>query len=384
MKNKKNLKRKWLALSLLMALIVSMACRATATETVSIPLATATFCVGTDCAFKFPPTSPIEITPLLSPTIRPGAQKTAQVVNTLSPRPTLTPPACSGGSCSHPTVTPVPTFARIPVFSHVILILLENHEYPRVVGDTQMMPNFNRWIKQYALLTSYYAVAHPSLPNYLALIGGDTFGIQTDCYTCFVKAPSLPDEIEAAGLTWKDYQEDMPAPCSLGHNGKLYTQAINPFVYFDPIRLNKERCNQNVLPLTRLDQDLSQGSLPDFVFITPNLCNDGHRCELSVTDVWLTDMVGKLMSSTAYNSNSLIVITFDEGSTDASCCGLGRQAGGHIATLLISPLVKTGFEDKTPYSHYSLLKTIETSWGLPLLGHAADAITNLISAPWGQ
>ena len=103
-----------------------------------------------------------------------------------------------------------------------------------------------------------------------------------------------------------------------------------------------------------------------------------------MTDRWLAQMVGKLLNSNAYDSHSLIVITFDEGATDASCCGLGLHAGGHIATLLISPLVKTGFEDDTPYSHYSLLKTIETSWGLPLLGHTADAQTNLILAPWGK
>jgi acid phosphatase len=247
-----------------------------------------------------------------------------------------------------------------------------------------MMPNFNRWIEQYALLTDYYAVSHPSLPNYLALIGGETFGIHSDCFDCFLNAPSLPDELEASGRTWKDYQEDMPAPCALGHNGKMYTQVIDPFVYFDPIRLNPDRCDQDVLPLTRLDQDLSQGSLPDFVFITPNLCNDAHRCELDVTDRWLAAMITKLTNSKSYDSHSLIVITFDEGATNASCCGLGLEAGGHIATLLISPLVKTGFEDGTPYSHYSLLKTIETSWGLPLLGHTADAQTNLIASPWGK
>jgi hypothetical protein len=80
--------------------------------------------------------------------------------------------------------------------------------------------------------------------------------------------------------------------------------------------------------------------------------------------------------------NSLLVITFDEGDTHASCCGLPASAGGHIATLLISGLVKPGFQDPTPYASYSILKTIEAGWGLPYLGHAADAATALISAPW--
>jgi hypothetical protein len=264
----------------------------------------------------------------------------------------------------------------------VIIIILENHEYGKIVGDTQLLPNFQQLIKRYALLTDYYAITHPSLPNYLALIGGDTFGIQSDCTNCFISAPSLPDGIEASGRTWRNYAEDMPSACFLGRNGKLYTQAINPFIYFNLIRQNPVRCDQNVLPLTELDNDLAKGFLPDFAFITPSLCNSGHSCFLDVTDKWLEGLLGKIMNSTAFDTNSLIVVTFDEGSTDATCCGLGSKAGGHIATLLISPLVKRDFKDGTPYSHYSMLKTIETSWGLPLLGHAADPRTNLIMAPW--
>jgi hypothetical protein len=77
----------------------------------------------------------------------------------------------------------------------------------------------------------------------------------------------------------------------------------------------------------------------------------------------------------------LIVLTWDEGQGEHSCCGLST-GGGRIATVLISPLAKNGFEDVTPYTHYSLLRTISEAWGLPLVGHAADAETNLITAPW--
>ncbi len=294
----------------------------------------------------------------------------------------LVPPEPTPITNQTPAVTTSPITLSLPEFSHVIIIMLENHEYGKVVGNTQKLPYFQGLISQYTLLTGYYAVAHPSLPNYLALIGGDTFGIQSDCFNCFISAPSLPDGIEASGRTWRNYAEDMPSPCFIGRNGKLYTQVVNPFIYFNLIRQNTVRCDQNVVPLTQLDRDLGKGYLPDFAFITPSLCNSGHSCDLGVTDNWLEGMVSKIMNSTAFDANSLIVVTFDEGSTNASCCGLGKKAGGHVATLLISPLVQSDFKDDTPYSHYSLLKTIETSWGLPLLGHAADPRTNLIVAPW--
>ena len=269
----------------------------------------------------------------------------------------------------------------MPDFSHVIEIILENREYGFVAGNTREMPFFNRMADQYTLLTQYYAVTHPSLPNYIAMIAGSTLGIHTDCSSCYVNAPNLADLIEASHRTWKSYQEDMPSPCYLGTTS-LYAERHNPFVYFDDIRTDKQRCDANVVPLPVLDSDLSGPGLPDYAFITPNICNDAHDCSLSVADKWLSGMLGQLMGSKSYDSHTLIVITFDEGQGNHSCCGLGTSAGGQVATLLISPLVKSGFRDSTPYSHYSVLKTIAVSWGLTQLGHAADAETNLIVAPW--
>jgi hypothetical protein len=155
-------------------------------------------------------------------------------------------------------------------------------------------------------------------------------------------------------------------------------------MYFDNIRLDKARCEKRVVPLEQLESDLAAGLLPDFSFITPNLCNSGHDCGRDVMDAWLGALVDRLRGSPALSENHLIVITFDEASGDDSsgCCGLPEQAGGRIATLLVSPLARQGFEDDTPYTHYSLLKTIAQAWGLPELGHAADPQTALIEAPW--
>jgi phospholipase C len=280
-----------------------------------------------------------------------------------------------------PTVNVSTPTSLVPSFEHIVLILFENKEFGDVIGN-QDMPEFNRLADKYTLLTQYYAVRHPSLPNYIALIGGDTFGIDSDCKDCFINATSLPDLIEASGRSWKTYQEDMPEPCYLGSTSD-YAQKHNPFVYFDPIRLNKDRCQRSVVPLTDLNADLQGGSLPNFVFITPNLCNDSHDCSLDVADSWLKNLLATLIPALDTKGQPyLVVLVFDEGDGKGSCCGLPAKAGGRVPVVLISPLVKQAFQDDTPYTHYSLLKTISESWGLSYLGRTADDDNVLITAPW--
>ena len=276
----------------------------------------------------------------------------------------------------------------VPDFAHIVVMLFENQEYDEIIGDDQS-PNYNALAEKNSLLTQYYAIRHPSLPNYLALFGGDTFGITKDCTTCFINSASLPDQIESSGRTWRAYLEDMPSPCFVGDAGN-YVQKHDPFIYFDPIRENAARCRRSVVPLTDLSADLASGSFPDFAFIMPNLCNSAHNtslfgssCLVEDADEWLGDMVKRLQATLDAGAESyLIAVTWDEGTSDHSCCGLPKGAGGRVATVLISPQAKSGFRDATPYTHYSLLKTIETAWNLPLLGHAADGSNALITAPW--
>jgi hypothetical protein len=269
------------------------------------------------------------------------------------------------------------------------VIVFENHEFDSVIGN-RSMPNFNQYANENTLLTQYYAITHPSLPNYLALFGGDTFGITSDCGKCFVPAANLADQIEASGRTWRAYFQDMPRTCYVGDT-LTYVQKHNPFIYFDSIRQNAVRCNQSIVPFGQLDTDRAAGTLPDFIYIMPNSCvstDDDFSnpdCTLSLADGWLGGVMGPLLdylNQKAASEPYLIVLTWDEGQGNHSCCGLPAQAGGRVATVLISPLVKSGFQDATPYTHYSLLKTIETAWGLPFLGHAADADNVLITAPW--
>src|SRR5215211_2408005 len=302
---------------------------------------------------------------------------------TLTPVPTsIVSPSPIPINTNTPVITITPIVKPlVPNFDHVVWIVFENKEFGTVIGNSQM-PNFNKLAKDYTLLTQFYAVTHPSLPNYLAMIGGDTFGIQSNCNECFINELSLPDLIEASGRTWKTYQEDMPEPCYIG-NAADYAQKHNPFVYFDPIRLDTVRCQQNILPLTALQTDILVGTLPNFIFITPNLCNSAHDCSLDVTDAWLGNLLTQLVPALdAQGPNYLVVLTWDEGQGNHSCCGLPAEAGGRIAVVLISPLVKNNFEDLTPYTHYSLLKTISSAWGLPYLGHTREENNVLITAPW--
>jgi len=296
--------------------------------------------------------------------------------------PTITPVPPTATSTITPTITPSSTpKPLVPNFEHIVIIVFENKEFERVIGNPDM-PIFNRLAKDHTLLTQHYAVTHPSLPNYLAMIGGDTFGVNRNCEDCFVDAPSLPDLIETNGRTWRTYQEDMLRPCFVGSWGD-YAQKHNPFMYFDPIRLDVARCERTVRPMEDLYTDIAAGSLPNFVFITPNLCNSAHNCWLGITDEWLGLQMQALLNYFSANSQSfLIILTWDEGDSNATCCGMPEKAGGRIATVLISPQVKNGFEDDTPYTLYSLLKTIAEAWGLPYLGHAADDENRLIVLPW--
>ncbi|WP_299025831.1 alkaline phosphatase family protein [uncultured Thermanaerothrix sp.] len=311
--------------------------------------------------------TPPLVTPTVAATLPILPSATASPTPLPTPLPTLT---------VTPTSTPQPL---VPAFRHIVILIFENREITRVIGNPQM-PVYNRWAKDYTLLTRYYAITHPSLPNYLALIAGDTFGIRTNCIDCYIDAPSLPDWIEASGRTWKTYQEAMPAPCYLQYTHR-YAPKHNPFIYFDPIRTNPARCQERVVPLSALEEDLARGQLPDFVFITPDLCHSGHDCGLDVVDAWLDTWMQRLWAYPPLAEEGLIILTWDEGQGEQGCCGF-EPGGGRVATVLISPWVKRGFQDETPYTHYSLLKTLATAWNLPLLGHAADPQTALIQAPW--
>lgn len=264
--------------------------------------------------------------------------------------------------------------AGIPSFSHIFIVVMENKEIDRVLGSRQA-PYTTRLASEYALATRYYGVTHPSLPNYLAMFAGATFGVTSNCLDCYQSATNLADQIEASGRTWRAYFESMPSPCYAGDspNG-LYVQKHNPFAYFDSIRLDPARCGQ-VVPLEHLSRDLAAGDVADFVWIGPDLRSSTHDASVAEGDRWLATTLPQVLDSPAFQQNGLLILTYDEGDSDDGCCGRPR-GGGRIVTVIASPLAKRGFESDVPHDHYGLLRTIEDAWGLDHLGHAADPSTS--------
>jgi phosphatidylinositol-3-phosphatase len=257
---------------------------------------------------------------------------------------------------------------NVPKFKHIFTIVLENTGYLEMLESAQA-PYFQSLAQQYGLAESYYGIQHPSLPNYLALIGGDTFGIDKNCTDCFIDAPTIVDQLQAAGISWKAYMESMPAPCFIGDAGSLYKQKHNPFIYFTTIRDNPARCNR-IVPFAQFAADLQANALPSYIWITPNMCNNMHDCPIKTGDAWLRTWVSQILAAPAWQDHGVLFITFDEGdlADDSGCC---RYAlGGRLATLVLSPLGKPGYHSRVAYSHYSLLRTIEDSWKLPPLSNA--------------
>ncbi len=246
---------------------------------------------------------------------------------------------------------------------------MENEEYGDIVGSNQT-PYINSLATRYALATSMYAISHPSLPNYLALTGGSTFGIDSDCTDCSVHATSIVNQLQSAGVSWKGYMEDLPRPCFTGAGAGEYAKKHDPFVYYTSVASNPALCSR-VVPLTQLQADEHARALPTFIWITPNLCHDMHDCEPATGDRFLSGLVPGLLS--ALGPRGLLILTWDEGSSDDGCCRLA--SGGHIATILAGPQARPGARLRAPVDHYSVLQTIEDLLGLPRLRDAACACT---------
>jgi hypothetical protein len=328
-----------------------------------------------------------------------------------------------------------------PQIRHVFVLVLENQSYEYTFGPESPAPYLARELPaQGALLRQYHGIGHYSLDNYLALISAQAPNDETqmDClvfsefkptaagldahgqlhgagcvYPPIVK--TLPDQLEAAGLTWRAYMEDMGnnparerATCAhvaVGERentdeasrGDQYANKHNPFIYFHSIIDDPVRCDRHVVNLGLLPADLKDAAqTPNYVFITPNLCHDGHddpcvdgqRGGLHAVDQFLREWVPRITESPAFRESGMLIITFDEsGSINASgataCCGerglpgakyppgLSGPGGGRIGAVVLSPLIKGGTVSDTPYNHYALLRTVEGIFALPQLGYAA-------------
>jgi hypothetical protein len=263
-----------------------------------------------------------------------------------------------GASAGATTRTTARPSARIPSFTHVVVVVFENHEASSIAGNPAA-PTFNALARRYATITNYTAVAHPSLPNYLALVSGSTQGITSDCTNCIVQARSLADTLEAARKTWKTYAENLPQPGFTGGSSGRYAKKHDPFLYFRDVADSRSR-RDRVVPFPQLARDLLARRLPDFSLVIPNLCDDMHDCSVATGDAWLKAHVSPLLHSPELRGGVVFVV-FDEGTSSTG-------GGGHVEALALGPTVRRGATFGKPTNHYGLLTTIEDAWGLPRLG----------------
>jgi acid phosphatase len=240
--------------------------------------------------------------------------------------------------------------ARI-VAPQVFVIVMENTGLDRALQSQPIA----RLASANALATNYRAVARPSLPNYLALTSGSTWEIADNNYHP-LPAADLGSQLTTAGVSWRAYMEGMTTEAGCMRSPYPYALKHNPFAYYGGA------CPANVVPIEALDADLA-GVTPNFVWITPGLCHDGHDCAIDVAGAWLDGLVSRIVSSDAWRSNGMLFIVWDEGDGGDS----------NLVPLIVLTKDATATRIETQYDHYSLLATIEDIFGLPRLGAAATA-----------
>jgi phospholipase C len=324
---------------------------------------------------------------------------------------------------------------------HVFVVMLENQGYTTTFGpNSPALYLAQTLVGKGALLTQYYGIGHNSLDDYIALVGGQAPNPQTqgDCLAysdwqgetrldangqlgplgagCVLPttALSIANQLQASGLSWKAYQEDMgndvtrdgsrtcahPALNTQDGTQKAsptdgYAARHNPFMYFHAVTDDVVGCNAKVVNLNQFYVDLaSLSSTPNLSFITPNLCNDGHDTPcangspggLPQINAFLQTLVPKILNSPAFQRDGLLMILFDEAGTNdvAACCneqpgplsplpGISGPGGGRVGAVLLSPFIRPGTVSNVPYNHYAALRSMEDIFKLPHLGFAGAA-----------
>ena len=251
-----------------------------------------------------------------------------------------------------------------PSVEHVIWIWMENKSYGQIVGSAAA-PYENQLADACGLATNYTGVTHPSLPNYIAATSGGTQGVTDDGPPSKhpIAAPSLFEQVPS----WRSYQESMPAPCYLG-DAYPYAVKHNPAAYYTAISV---ACQSWDVPSGTTTagvflDDLTNGTLPAFSFVTPDLCHDTHDCDVGTGDRWLQGWMAEIAASPSYRSGTTVVfITWDEDD---------YSEDNHVATFVVSPYTPAGTKSGAAFDHYSLLRTTEELLGLTTyLGNAATA-----------
>ncbi|HEV1997159.1 MAG TPA: alkaline phosphatase family protein [Candidatus Dormibacteraeota bacterium] len=261
-------------------------------------------------------------------------------------RPSPAEPSDSGlaGGSAAPTAALSPTPGAL-----VGVIVMENRGYTEAIAQ----PYIGTLASKYTVATQYFAVSHPSLPNYLALTAGSTFDITDDAYHR-LPTGGLGHELTAAAVPWHAYMEGMSRGCL--DSPFPYAVKHNPFAYYGG------SCPANVTSAATLPADLAGGA-SGLVWVTPDLCNDGHDCSTSTGDRWLSSTVPMFTASPRWQAGGALFIVWDED-----------DGGGDNRVVLLAITPHPGSHTiGGHFDHYSLLATVEDLLGVPRLGRAVGA-----------
>ena len=269
-------------------------------------------------------------------------------------------------------------------FQYIVTILMENNGLcdvtPSLVSGCGSASNPARYItslaQSYGFNTHYTGVGHPSEPNYVALLGGSTFGYTSDGYCCFqLNSPNLVDRLEAAGLSWKAFAEDSSGSGTCGfmppRSGDHY-----PFIDFSDMKTSA-RCANMLTTTSPLDPEflaaINGVTLPNYVWLTPNDSDNMHSSSITIGDSYLAALVPLILSSRMFTTqNAALFIVFDEGN---DFCPTGNSKSDCVVAEWAGPAVKKAYSSTTSYNHYSYLSTLEANWNL------ASLTANDASAP---
>jgi hypothetical protein len=260
--------------------------------------------------------------------------------------------------------SPTPTISTTGI-TRVVVVWMENEEASAITASS--MPYLFGLSTQYGRATQMYGVAHPSFPNYLAMWSGSTQGV-TDDKTHNFTAASLASQVTAAGKQWRVYAQGVPGNCFIkataagGSDGPgvagAYARKHEPAISFQSVSTSPSECAK-IQPLAAFNPTAF-----DVAFVAPNMCNDAHDCSVAIGDAFLKAFLPSVFSSPDW-SHTLLVVSFDEGSSDTN-------GGGNVFTLVARQGL-SGVTSSTVHTHYDVLRTIEDILGLPCLANACSA-----------
>lgn len=249
---------------------------------------------------------------------------------------------------------------------HVVLIIFENER----ASDTLKQSYFNSLSKSWGYLSNYFAITHPSQPNYIALAAASTLGV-TGNRNITLNAKHIGNLFEEKGKTWKAYAENYPGNCYTGTRSGLYYRKHEPFLSFKNVTSDPEACSK-VVNSKQFFTDLANNNLPTFSMYTPNMDNDGHDTSVGYADKWLSRTFGSILKNSTILQNTLFILTFDEDDNNGK---------NNVYAVFIGAGVKPQSSSSTKYNHYDLLKTLESIFDLDSLGRN-DAKGSVITNIW--